>query len=85
MRTEKLTKCLYHISYGGRGCACKTDLSPPPPPPPPSNSLLTIPRWCSDVVSVACFGVRVSVMFHLTFVHYTFSSVWAAEWPPFKK
>ena len=28
----------------------------------------------SDVVSVACFGVRVSVMFHLMFVHYTFSS-----------
>ena len=29
----------------------------------------------SDVVSVAYFGVRVSVMFHLMFVHYTFSSV----------
>ena len=27
----------------------------------------------SDVVSVACFGVRVSVMFHLMFVHYSFS------------
>ena len=26
--------------------------------------------------SVACFGVRVSVMFHLIFFHYTFSSVW---------
>ena len=25
--------------------------------------------------SVACFGVRVSVMFHLMFVHYTLSSV----------
>ena len=35
------------------------------------------------MVSVACFGVRVSVMFHLTFVHYTFSSVWVAAWPPF--
>ena len=35
------------------------------------------------MVSVACFGVRVSVMFHLMFVHYTFSSVWVAEWPPF--
>ena len=32
--------------------------------------------------SVACFRVRVSVMFHLMFVHYTFSSVLAAEWPP---
>ena len=28
------------------------------------------------MVSVACFGVRVSVMFHLMFVHYTLSSVW---------
>ena len=35
------------------------------------------------MVSVSCFGVRVSVMFHLMFVHYTFSSVWVAEWPPF--
>ena len=34
-------------------------------------------------VSVSCFGVRVSVMFHFMFVHYTFSSVWVAEWPPF--
>ena len=31
---------------------------------------------------VACFGVSVSVMFHLMFVHYTFNSVLAAEWPP---
>ena len=29
----------------------------------------------SDVVSVRYFGVRVSVMFHFMFVHYTFSSV----------
>ena len=28
------------------------------------------------MVSVICFGVRVSVMFHFMFVHYTFSSVW---------
>ena len=35
--------------------------------------------------SVACFSVRVSVMFHLMFVHYTFSSVLVAEWPPFGK
>ena len=34
------------------------------------------------MVSVSCFGVRVSVMFHSMFVHYTFSSVWVAEWPP---
>ena len=26
------------------------------------------------MVSVSCFGVRVSVMFHFMFVHYTFSS-----------
>ena len=35
------------------------------------------------MVSVRCFGVRVSVMFHFVFVHYTFNSVWVAEWPPF--
>ena len=35
------------------------------------------------MVSVSCFGVRVSVMFHFMFAHYTFSSVWVAEWPPF--
>ena len=35
------------------------------------------------MVSVSCFGVRVSVMFHFMFVHYTFSSVWVVEWPPF--
>ena len=39
----------------------------------------------SDVVSVSCFGVRVSVMFQFMFVHYTFSSVCVAEWPPFEK
>ena len=37
------------------------------------------------MVSVNCFGVRVSVMFHFMFVHYTFSSVWVAEWPPFAR
>ena len=37
------------------------------------------------MVSVRCFGVRVSVMFHFMFVHYTFSSVKVAEWPPFRK
>ena len=35
------------------------------------------------MVSVSCFVVRVSVMFH--FVHYTFGSVWVSEWPPFGK
>ena len=35
--------------------------------------------------SVAWLGIRVSVMFHLIFVHYNLSSVWVAEWPPFGK
>ena len=35
--------------------------------------------------SVACFGVRVSVTFHLMFVHIILSSVWVAVWPPFGK
>ena len=35
------------------------------------------------MVSVRCFGVRVSVMFHFMFVHCTFGSVWVAGWPPF--
>ena len=37
------------------------------------------------MVSVSGFGVRVSVMFHFMFDHYTFSSVLVAEWPPFGK
>ena len=36
-------------------------------------------------LQISCFGVRVSVMFHFMFVHYTFNSVWVAEWPPFRK
>ena len=35
------------------------------------------------MISVASFGGRVSVVFHLMFVHHSFSSVWVAEWPPF--
>ena len=35
------------------------------------------------MVSVGCFGVRVSVMFRFIFVNYTFGSVWVAGWPPF--
>ena len=35
--------------------------------------------------SVACFGVRVSVTFHLMCVHICFCSVTVAEWPPFGK
>ena len=37
------------------------------------------------MISVSCFGVRVSVMFHFMFVRCAFSSVLAAEWPPFGK
>ena len=37
------------------------------------------------MVSVGCFGVIVSVMFHFMFAYYTFSSVWVAERPPFGK
>ena len=37
------------------------------------------------MVSVACFGVRVSLMFYLMFFNYTFSSVCVAEWPQFVK
>ena len=35
--------------------------------------------------SVVRFGVRVSVMFHLTCVHIIFSSGLVTEWPPFGK
>ena len=38
---------------------------------------------CNYVVSIRCFGVRVSVMFHFMFVRYTFKSVCVDEWPPF--
>ena len=31
------------------------------------------------MVSVSCFGVRFSVMFHFMFVHHTFNSVWVAK------
>ena len=59
----------------------KTSLSPPPPEFFTDRSKVVVLMW----FSVACFGVRVSVMFHLMFVHYTFSSAFVAEWPPFGK
>ena len=37
------------------------------------------------MVSIRCSDVRVLVMFNFMFVHHTFSSVLAAEWPPFGK
>ena len=52
---------------------------------PRTSNKLPFQGGGSNVVSVRCFGVRVSVMFHFTFVHYTFSSVSVAEWPPFEK
>ena len=36
------------------------------------NSLSKFEGGVSDVVSVSCFGVRVSVMFHFMFVHYMY-------------
>ena len=44
----------------------------------PDRSKAVVLLW----FSVACCGVRVSVMFHLMLVHYTFSLVWVTEWPP---
>ena len=44
-----------------------------------------MPKDPGDVSLYVCFGVRFSVMFRFMFVHYTFSSVWVAEWPPFGK
>ena len=41
--------------------------------------------WHSLSLPYNNFGVRVSVMFHFMFVHFTFSLVWVAEWPPFGK
>ena len=38
--------------------------------------------FCGSLLSVF-FGV--SVMFHLTCVHISFSSDWVAEWPPLRK
>ena len=35
--------------------------------------------------SVVCFGLKVSVTFHLMCVSISFSSVLVAEWPPFGK
>ena len=34
---------------------------------------------------LAALVSKVSVTFHFMFVHYTFSSVWVSEWPPFGK
>ena len=40
----------------------------------------------SRLLFVSCFGVRVSVTFHLIMcVNIIFNSVWVAMWPPFGK
>ena len=56
-----------------------TSLSPP--------QLFITDRSNAVVMMWSLLAVLVSdlVMFHLMFVHYTFSSVWVAEWPPFGK
>ena len=41
--------------------------------------------FCSLIIIGICFGVRVLVMIRLIFIHFTFRSVWVAEWPPFEK
>ena len=63
---------LYHFRNGRCGCARKTSLSP---------QLFITDRSTAVVLfwfSVAGLGIRDSVTFHLTCVHITFSSVWAA-------
>ena len=59
----------------------ETSLTPPPSNFVTDHSKAVVLMW----FSVACFGVRVSVMFQLMFVHYTFSSVSVAGRPPFWK
>ena len=51
----------------------------------PSGSLLTVPGrwfWCGLCWLFWCRSVG---DVHYMLVHYTFSSVWVAEWPPFGK
>ena len=48
--------------------------------------LIRIPYKSPEKQSCDSFpSVRVLVMFHFRFVHYTFSLVWVAERPPFGK
>ena len=51
----------------------------------PSNSLLTLQGGGLLWFSVACFGVRFKVTFHLTCVYIIFCSVSVSERPPFGK
>ena len=52
----------------------------PPPPIITDHSKAVVLMW--SLLAVWC---QSSVMFHFMFVHYTFSSVCVAEWPPFRK
>ena len=45
-------------------------------------SLKLKPKKCELLRGSVTF---LGFMFHFMFVHYTFSSVWVAEWPPFGK
>ena len=85
MRTEQPTKILCTTSETEGEVSAVKHVSAPPPPP-----LKKFITDCSKAVvllwfSVACFGVRVSVTFHLICFHIIFSSVSVAEWPPFGK
>ena len=46
---------------------------------------LNIKSYPTLIIIGFCFGVRGLVMIRLMCVHFTLSSVWAAEWPPFEK
>ena len=46
---------------------------------PPSRDERLVPVYYSDIVKWEW------VMFQFMFVHYTLSSVWVSEWPPFVK
>ena len=80
MRPEQPTKCTTSATEED---VARIKLIKPPSPQEfvTDRSKAVVLTW----FSVACFGVRVSVMFHLMFAHYTFSSVLVAEWLPFGK
>ena len=54
--------------------------------PPPRVLITDHPKAVVLLLSLLpVFGVRVSVTCHLMTVHIIVSSVWVAEWPPFRK
>ena len=76
---NQLNICTTSVTEGEVARTDKTSLSPQEFVTDRSRAVVL--TW----FSVACFGVRVSVIFHLMFVHFTFTSVLVAEWPPFGK